>query len=457
MIPFGMFTRTVLDNGIVRVVFNNVTWTNNNDGTYYYDIPRSTHKSGIYPKTIVANASGKSLTGMSINYLFDGTVRLITTLPLTNFTAYFMGDNAELVAGGNNSTLNFRQQLFSNDDYSSTPAWASAYQHPVTKVWYGAGKKSMFGMGVSDYTNGWEEFSSKLPAPIKDIQFGGACTLALLENGKVYGVGSNGDGRLSDFSSSYFNVWTDLGVSDVIAIATGYAQNIILLGNGTIMTRGRSMWGATGGAAGVGGWTYPQLPDVVTEVKGQWNALYAKAGDVWYAAGYNYGQFGGGSTANNSSFRPIGTITGHKIAKLFPGISGSTYAVDEAGDVYYAGRYLTSTTGSINAFLPVQGIPFGLDIINIESDDHGAVALSSDGRVFMCGGDSNSNSTYTTSEMNIWVEITENIGQQSYVGRSFKGTFIFNGNKLRFSGDNTGQVTGTIGNYSTFGDIPISI
>lgn len=49
MIPFALFTTTILDSGIVRVDFNNITWTQTGD-TWTYIIPRTTHLSGLYPK-----------------------------------------------------------------------------------------------------------------------------------------------------------------------------------------------------------------------------------------------------------------------------------------------------------------------------------------------------------------------------------------------------------------------
>lgn len=457
MIPFGLFMRSVLDTGVVRVSFNNVTWINNNDGTYYYDIPRTIHMSGIYPKTLIGNATGKTVTGLYVNYLQNGTIRLVTTLPLPSFTGYFLGDNSETGGGGTGSQLEFRTQLYNNDDYGSTPSAASAYQDPVTKVWYGAGKRMFFGLSAntSDLTNGWEEFSSKLPAPIKDIQFGGYCTLALLEDGRVFGIGSNGDSRLTSAATSFYNIWTDLGVTDVTQIATGYAHNIVLRGDGTIMLRGRNMWGALGGSASADGWFRPSFDDIVVDIRAQWNSSYAKVGTSWRVTGYNYGQMGGGSSGTNSSFRALGTISSSTINRVFPGISGSTYAIDQLGNVYFAGRRLT--TSATNAFVPVTGLPNDVEYVQIVSDDAGAVAYTTDKRVFICGGGSNANSGYTTSEMTEWIEITDSVGQQLLATRCFHGTFIYNGSQLMFSGDNTGHVTGTTGTYNTFSDIPISV
>lgn len=98
MIPFALFTTTILDSGIVRVDFNNVTWTQTGD-TWTYIIPRSTHKSGLYPKTHVVNKAGHILTQCSVQYN-NYAVMLVASAPIPSFTAYFMGDNSERVPSG---------------------------------------------------------------------------------------------------------------------------------------------------------------------------------------------------------------------------------------------------------------------------------------------------------------------------------------------------------------------
>jgi len=96
MIPFALFTRTVLDSGVVRVEFNNVQWVNNGDGTWSYLIPRVVHQSGIYPKTILVNREDKIAYGINIEYTANENVNLTSTFAYPSFTCYFMGDNTEI-------------------------------------------------------------------------------------------------------------------------------------------------------------------------------------------------------------------------------------------------------------------------------------------------------------------------------------------------------------------------
>lgn len=98
MIPFALFTTTILDSGIVRVDFNNVNWSQSGD-VYTYVIPRSIHLSGLYPKTNIVNKDGYILTGVNVQYN-NYAVMLEAITPITSFTAYFMGDNREQVPAG---------------------------------------------------------------------------------------------------------------------------------------------------------------------------------------------------------------------------------------------------------------------------------------------------------------------------------------------------------------------
>lgn len=94
MIPFSFFVIQQLSSGVVRVNFSNVTWVQDGD-VWTYTIPRSTHKSGLYPGTSIVNLDGHVLTGASVEYSMSGDVKLTVIIPVTNFVAYFYGDNTE--------------------------------------------------------------------------------------------------------------------------------------------------------------------------------------------------------------------------------------------------------------------------------------------------------------------------------------------------------------------------
>lgn len=90
MIPFALFTRTVLDSGIVRVEFKLSQWTQR-DNDWVYHIPNSVHQSGDVPKVHIVDKANHTLTGVSVEYNYAGMITLVAQQPILNFTGYFMG------------------------------------------------------------------------------------------------------------------------------------------------------------------------------------------------------------------------------------------------------------------------------------------------------------------------------------------------------------------------------
>lgn len=69
MIPFALFTRTVLYDGVVRVDFTDVTWTPQGDN-FIYSIPQATHASGMHPRVLIVDKSNRTVTGVQVEYNF---------------------------------------------------------------------------------------------------------------------------------------------------------------------------------------------------------------------------------------------------------------------------------------------------------------------------------------------------------------------------------------------------
>lgn len=96
MIPFGFMVKTVLDSGIVRIVYNNSTWVPvQGDTTFSYTINRSTHKSGVYPKVRLVDHTNRTITGVVVETDYAGTIKLIANEAIPNFTVYIMGDDTD--------------------------------------------------------------------------------------------------------------------------------------------------------------------------------------------------------------------------------------------------------------------------------------------------------------------------------------------------------------------------
>lgn len=221
MIPFALFTTTILDSGIVRVDFNNITWTQTGD-TWTYIIPRSTHLSGLYPKTHIVDKNGHELTKCTVQYN-NYAVMLVAVTPITSFTAYFMGDNSERVPSGylpprtlfaTNSML---YHLHNNQWYTATlPAVSGVLNwtldnpmnlptETITHATFNELRKIVVTASGIVYSNRLqstlqkEDFFDSLPAKVIRVgstgrtninPAGNIMFLALLDNGDIYANGS---------------------------------------------------------------------------------------------------------------------------------------------------------------------------------------------------------------------------------------------------------------------------
>lgn len=96
MIPFGFMVKTVLDTGIVRIVYNNATWVPvAGDTTFSFTINRTTHKSGVYPKVRLVDLSNHVITGVVVETDYAGTIKLIANAAIPNFTVLILGDDTD--------------------------------------------------------------------------------------------------------------------------------------------------------------------------------------------------------------------------------------------------------------------------------------------------------------------------------------------------------------------------
>ena len=221
MIPFALFTTTILDSGIVRVDFNNINWVQSGD-VYTYVIPRTIHRSGLYPKTHIVNKTGNILTGVNVQYN-NYAVMLEAVTPIPSFTAYFMGDEREQVPAGvlpprtlfaTNNTLHC---FYNNEWYEapvptagSTLSWTKNNSinlpiETITDATFNQLRRIVVTASGQVYTNrnqttlARETFFDSLSAKVIRVgatgrtninPTGNIMYLALLDNGDIYANGS---------------------------------------------------------------------------------------------------------------------------------------------------------------------------------------------------------------------------------------------------------------------------
>lgn len=458
MIPFGLFTRVILDSGIVRIHFNNVTWVDNGDGTWSYTIPRNVHMSGSYPKTILVDNSNQKINLVAKEYLND-QVKLIAYTPYTDFICYFMGDETEIGGSLVKRILNITTQR-------SVASDVSVFYDPETKGCFFAGRKSYFALG-SGYTNGWVDISSLFTIPIKQVCICGngqlqsnnsnLTTFVLLDDGTVQACGNNDFYQITNQYHSYYTSFIDIGVTNVKKIAAGSKHTVILFNDGTVKTRGYNAYGQIGNGLTSQATEWFTLATNCEDIDAQNTTTYIKIGGVWHATGKNYGQLGIDTATQPKTPIPIGV--NEQIVDIYPCFATGLYAISSNGTIYYSGE--ETLKPPITTFTQISGVNSGIIVDSIQSDDIGSIMKSIDGRVFYAGGDSAANSTYTTPNLTVFSEVTDKIGNQQSVCRTTQGTFIFDGVAIQFTGDNSAKVTGTTTpRYQTFtqlSDIPFNL
>lgn len=232
---------------------------------------------------------------------------------------------------------------------------------------------------------------------------------------------------------------------NVVKVAAAGENTIALLSDGTVRIRGDNF----SGLHGVGdttlktGWSTPSMTKV-TDIASSWSTIYIKSNGQWYGTGWDWGQFGTSYSSTSAAYYnkftkvnplSIAGFTDVNVVGFYASKSQHTFSVTDQGNVYCA--------GSINKgkrYAKVTGIPTDVQINNISATDNGAIASTTDGRVFIAGNIDNQH--ISTPSLLEWIEITDEIGKQQYVTRSANGTFIYDGVAVKYCGDNANNITG---------------
>lgn len=185
----------------------------------------------IYPKTHIVDSSNHTLTGLQVQY-DPSSVTLIAITPISTFTGYFMGDNNESQPSAN---LYISPQRNIVNNANNLIAYGVAYKNS-SGDWFGSGRNDLFAWGSNGTsTTTWKLIDSPEPGVvIKDIQFGTAHSIMLLENGNVYGTGDNKYQQLGLASNIQdVGVWTKIPLPQPAKlISTGTDFTYFILDNG---------------------------------------------------------------------------------------------------------------------------------------------------------------------------------------------------------------------------------
>jgi len=229
------------------------------------------------------------------------------------------------------------------------------------------------------------------------IAAGNAHTVALKSDGSVWAWGSNSFGQLGDDARTEWNEGISspvqvAGLSDVTAIAAGFAHTVALKSDGSVWAWGRNGVGQLGDGSTTGadeGTSSPVqvagLSDVTAIAAGSSHTVALKSdGSVW-AWGYNYyGQLGDGSTTNQSS--PV-QVAGLSDVTAIVASGEHTVALKSDGSVWawgynYYGQLGDGSTTTQYSPVQVAGLS---DVAAIAAGGGHTVALKSDDSVWAWG------------------------------------------------------------------------
>ncbi len=303
------------------------------------------------------------------------------------------GDNAYGQIG--DGTMNQRR----------SPVAVSALGSGVTAVSAGAGS-SFAVLGGAVYAWGSDAYgelgngtttdqstpvaANVLTGGVTAISGGGSHVLAI-RNGALYAWGDNrfgqlGDGTMTESDSPEANTLFTSGVS---AVSGGYLNSLIIH-NGAAYACGYNVYGQLGNGTTDQSTSFvpvTTLTNGVTAVScGKYHVLAIRNGALYSWGQNDYGELGDGTTTRRST--PFAT-------SLNSGVS-SVAASDENSLAVQNGRVFAWGIGPLgdgttnNSSTPVQIDPADLhDIVAVASNEGASFALSSDGSLWVWGGNSN--------------------------------------------------------------------
>src|ERR1700689_345833 len=221
----------------------------------------------------------------------------------------------------------------------------------------GWGRDSNGGLGAGYTGSAHGPVATLLSAGARQVVAAGS-SYALMENGTVYAWGDNTFGELGNGSHQNSSVPVKVnGVSGAVAIAAGGLHAIALLNNGTVMTWGGNSYGQLGNGTGGGGREVgeanpvlvPGLSGVVAIAAGGADDAALLSNGTVEAWGENKsGQLGDGTTVEKDLPTPVKGLAGVKALAVGgdPSIGGHMLALLDNGTVMAVGGNFAGQLGN---------------------------------------------------------------------------------------------------------------
>ncbi|HLL91888.1 MAG TPA: hypothetical protein VK252_03030 [Solirubrobacteraceae bacterium] len=265
----------------------------------------------------------------------------------------------------------------------------------------GWGRDSSGGLGAGYTGSAHGPVATLVPAGARQVVAAGA-SYALMEDGTVYAWGDNTFGELGNGSHQNSSVPVQVkGVSGAVAIAAGGLHAMALLSNGTVMTWGGNSYGQLGNGTGGGGREVgeanpvlvPGLSGVVAIAAGGADDAALLSNGTVEAWGENKaGQLGDGTTLEKDLPTPVKGLAGVKAVAVGgdPSIGGHMLALLDNGTVMAVGGNFDGQLGNDSTAknsvtpVPVKGLSH---VTSVSADLTHSMALLENGTAMAWGDD----------------------------------------------------------------------
>lgn len=243
------------------------------------------------------------------------------------------------------------------------------------------------GLGIEDRSHSQLTPACVFESGMAQISLGGFHSMAINEDGELYGWGQNTYGQVGN--DSHIDCSTPVYVmDDVVAVSSGFMHTLAIKSDGTLWAWGRNNYGQLGTGAWLDQLTPVQImEDVVAVSAGSYHNLALKSDGTLWAWGYNlYGQLGNGTTQITNT--PIQIMEGYDIDSFSCGNAHSGVVTTD-GTLYMFGQNTNHQIGIDNQNGTYTAVTSPVEILtNVKQIQCGNVhtlAITNDNDLYVWG------------------------------------------------------------------------
>jgi hypothetical protein len=270
--------------------------------------------------------------------------------------------------------------------------------------------------------------------------------MVLMDDGSIYGCGYNSYGQLGNGTTT--NTSTLTAMTNIpgtpVSIYCGAYHTLVLMDDGSIYGCGSNSYGQLGNGTTTTTSTLTDMTNIpgtpVSISCGTYHTLVLMDDGSIYGCGSNsYGQLGNGTTTNTSTLTAMTNIPGTPVS-ISCGAYHTLVLMDD-GSIYgcgyngngQLGNGTTTNTSTLTAMTNIPGTP-----VSISCGRYHTLVLMSDGSVYGCGrndsGQLGDGSTTSSSSL-IQMTVGDGITPISEVSRLMDSEYILSYSTICFPGN----------------------